>query len=68
MVLFYKTSTFSGELKSSDEGRVFWIERKELENYTLPHGFEQMLEVFENEELSENYWSTRQDGLHTENK
>ena len=32
IVFFYKTNTYSGQLKSSDEGRVFWIEKKELMN------------------------------------
>lgn len=55
IVFFYKTNSFEGELKSSREGRVFWIERKELGNYTHADGFESMLEVFEREDLSENY-------------
>ena len=68
IVLLYKTSTFSGKLKGSDEGRVFWIERAELESYTLPNGFDSMLEVFEKEELTENYWIRQPEGLYTENK
>lgn len=55
IVLFYKTSSFSGELTSSGEGRVFWIRRSELANHTLAEGFESMLEVFENDDLSENF-------------
>lgn len=55
IVLFYKTDTFKGELRSSDEGKVFWINRKELKNYALADGFEDMLEIFENDDLSENY-------------
>ena len=30
LVLLYKTDKFSGELKPSDEGRVFWVDRSEL--------------------------------------
>ena len=45
IVPLYKTSTFSGQLKSSAEGNVFWIERDELSNYALPHGFDTMLEL-----------------------
>ena len=55
IVLLYKTSAFSGELRSSDEGRVFWVRRSELENHTLAEGFAEMLEVFERDDLSENY-------------
>lgn len=55
IVFFYKTETFSGELKASDEGEVFWIGKNELEQYTLADGFLQMYEVFEQDGLSENY-------------
>lgn len=55
IVIFYKTNTFTGELKSSDEGKVFWINRNEISNYVVANGFMEMLEVFENDNLSENY-------------
>ena len=55
IVIFYKTNTFTGELKSSDEGKVFWINRNEIRNYVVADGFMEMLEVFENDNLSENY-------------
>jgi len=68
VVLLYKTNTFSGELKDSEEGSVFWIEREELLNYPHPHGFESMVEVFEKEALSENYWAYQNGELIFENK
>ena len=55
VVIFYKTNVFTGELKSSDEGKVFWINRSEIGNYVVADGFMEMLEVFENDNLSENY-------------
>ena len=55
IVIFYKTTKFEGELKSSDEGKVFWINRSEIGNYVVADGFMEMLEVFENDNLSENY-------------
>ena len=55
IVIFYKTNAFTGKLKSSDEGEVFWINRNEISNYVVAEGFMEMLEVFENENLSENY-------------
>jgi 8-oxo-dGTP diphosphatase len=55
IVFLYKTHTFTGELSSSDEGSVFWIERSELSRYPLADGFEDMLAVFENDALTENY-------------
>lgn len=56
IVLLFKTNCFSGELKSSDEGKVFWIDKKDIGKYALADGFEEVLEMFENDALSENYW------------
>lgn len=68
IVLLYRTDRFSGELESSGEGNVFWIEREDLQNYALADGFEAMMEIFENEDLSENFW-WREDGeWKTENR
>lgn len=55
IVFLYKTNKFKGKLKSSDEGKVFWIRRAELDKYTLADGFKEMLEVFENDDVCENY-------------
>ena len=55
-VFVYKTDHFSGELRSSDEGEVFWIPRDQLRQYTLCLDFENMLTVFESDTLSEFYY------------
>ena len=55
IVILYRADRFSGELKSSDEGRVFWVPRDQLLQYHLPVSFDQMLQVFENDELTEHY-------------
>lgn len=55
IVFFFKTSTFSGTLRSSGEGKVFWIEKADLHNYILADGFDSMFEVFDSDTLSENY-------------
>ena len=55
IVMLYKTNQFSGELCSSDEGKVFWIKRSELEQYQLPVNFDQMLQVFEDDQIGEHY-------------
>lgn len=66
VVLFFKTKEFSGSLKSSEEGEVFWIKKEEVCNYSLAENFEEMMEIFESEDLSEQYcyqeqeeWRTR---------
>ena len=62
MVFFYKTDRFSGELKSSDEGEVFWIKRDALKDYQLVDDFEDMVRVFESDNLSEFYYYTDDSG------
>lgn len=57
VVLFYKATRFSGTLKASDEGEVFWIDRKDLTNYPLSLDMEAMVQVMESEKLSEFYYS-----------
>lgn len=68
IVIFYKTNTFEGELKSSNEGKVFWINRSEIGNYVVADGFMEMLEVFENDNLSENYHWLEDGKWRVENK
>ncbi len=56
VVFFYKASRFSGELKSSEEGEVFWIDREKLTDYPLAPDMEAMVQVMESESLSEFYY------------
>ncbi|HEM5145065.1 TPA: 8-oxo-dGTP diphosphatase [Streptococcus suis] len=57
LVFYYKTSHFSGSIQFSDEGEVFWIDREDLKNIPLADGFESILEIFEQPQLTENfYW------------
>ena len=62
VVLLFKTHTFSGKLRSSEEGEVFWIPRQDLKKYPLASGFEDMLTVFESDSLTELYY-TREDDV-----
>lgn len=55
IVMLYKTDRFSGELRSSGEGKVFWIKRSELEKYQLAVSFDQMIRVFEDDQIGEHY-------------
>ena len=56
IVFLYKTNTYSGKLIASDEGEVFWVNKESLKDYVLADGFEELYEVFENNNLTENYW------------
>lgn len=55
IVFLYRADRFSGELVSSEEGRVFWMKRSELEKAELPVSFAQTLRIFEEYDLEEHY-------------
>ena len=55
IVVLFKTNSFVGELKSSSEGQVFWIKKEEINNYKLADGFKELLEVFLNDDINENF-------------
>ena len=56
VVLLYKTSQFSGILQSSDEGEVWWETMNNLPNLDLAPYFEEMLRIFEEDDLSEFFY------------
>lgn len=58
MVLFYKTDKFSGELKSSGEGAVFWMRLDEFLSAgdRLSLDMQDMVKVFLDDELSEFFY------------
>lgn len=63
IVFLYVASRFSGELRSSAEGDVFWYPLSELKrSKELADGFSEMLPVFTSDEISEvfytNDWDT----------
>jgi len=47
---------FTGTLASSEEGKVFWVEREDLPSYRLAVDMADMLRVFEEDELFEFYY------------
>lgn len=55
IVMLYRADRFFGELTSSEEGRVFWMKREDLERARLPVSFAETLQVFEDETLGEHY-------------
>ncbi|MBQ7784389.1 MAG: 8-oxo-dGTP diphosphatase [Oscillospiraceae bacterium] len=56
MVLLYKTDNFSGELRSSDEGQVFWVDLKQLYDMELAQDMAELIKVFCDDDLSEFYY------------
>lgn len=45
--LLYKSDDFSGEIKSSEEGKVFWINKSEINNYKLSDDFMELFELID---------------------
>jgi 8-oxo-dGTP diphosphatase len=56
VVLFYRADRFSGALRSSDEGPVFWVSRQSLPSCPIAEDFMDMVRVFESRDLSEFYY------------
>ena len=56
MVLLYRADRFSGTLASSGEGEVSWVELDALRSLPLADSMENMLRVFLEDQLSEQYY------------
>ena len=62
IVFLYVASRFSGELRSSAEGDVFWYPLSELKrSKELADGFSEMLPVFTSDEISEVFYTKNWD-------
>ena len=53
LMLFYKTDKFEGELKSSKEGKVFWINKDDLLKYELSLDLDRIYKIMTDDTLSE---------------
>ncbi len=53
MVLLYKTNAYSGELQSSREGEVFWVNIKDLKHMNLAEDMLALLNVFLDDHIQE---------------
>lgn len=60
--LLYRATEFTGELKSSEEGRVYWISRAEYEKKELAVGMTRVLELMDNDSLTECFMDVRENG------
>lgn len=60
IVLLYIATQFTGTLRSSEEGEVFWIDESELSNYNLVPDLMDMYKVMISEELNEIYYARTQ--------
>lgn len=56
LVLLYKTDRFSGELRSSEEGRVFWTTREEFKRLPVMWNMREILQILDADAYSEFFW------------
>ena len=62
IVLLYKTNQYSGEIKSSDEGNVFWTTFGALSTAKLSEHFLEVAEIFRRDDLSEFFYNRTNEG------
>lgn len=62
VIILYKADQFTGELESSEEGRVYWIPMEELKTCELATGMEYVLQIIESEKVDECYMHLEADG------
>ena len=53
IVLLFRTSQFTGEVVSSKEGQMEWVDRKNLSNMKTVDDFDELLKVFDDSNLTE---------------
>ncbi|MDB8643942.1 8-oxo-dGTP diphosphatase [Streptococcus australis] len=61
IVFCYKATEFTGQLRSSEEGEVSWVEKDQLDQLDLSYDMLPLLEVMEDPDLSEFYYRKRTD-------
>lgn len=53
IVFLFKTDEFAGDVVSSDEGRMIWVDKSELQNYNTVADFSELLRVMLDDSLTE---------------
>ncbi len=61
LVFLLKTDRFAGTLQDSREGPVFWVTEAELPSYRLSGHMEELLRVFQSDDLSEMFLQKEQE-------
>lgn len=62
VVLLYRADKFSGALKHSAEGQVFWATRQEILTMPMTEHFDKVMDVFFRDDLSEFYYQKTENG------
>lgn len=61
LVFLFRAEEFSGQLRSSQEGTVEWVERSSLKALNTVDDLEELLLVMESDDLSEFQYTVRED-------
>ena len=61
IVFCYKATEYTGQLRSTEEGEVSWVDKDQLVNLDLAYDMLPLLEVMEDPGLSEYYYRKRTD-------
>ena len=56
VVILYKTDQYEGAITSCEEGEVFWMSLEDMKKSRLASGMQDMIRVFTEDSLSEQYF------------
>lgn len=59
IVFLYKACAYSGQLRSSEEGQVRWVNRRDLPKMDLAYDMLALLRVFDEPDLSEYFYGDK---------
>lgn len=59
IVFCYKATEFSGQIHSTEEGEISWVDKDVLSKLDLAYDMLELLRMMEDEELSEYYYHER---------
>ena len=62
IVFCYKATEFSGQIHSTEEGEISWVDKNALPKLDLAYDMLELLRMMEDEELSEYYYHERIEG------
>ena len=62
LVMLYRADSYTGTLEPSEEGCVFWVNRKEFAKMNVIWNMQDVLRVCDEEDLSEMFWDEARNG------
>ena len=56
LALLYRADRFTGQLRASEEGRVFWVTREEFQRMDVMWNMKEVLQIMDSATQSELFW------------